>query len=144
MAASTNPLVWDFYRMIGSDTSAHLGGTVHYFNNEAQCIFLNNGLKTRLTEIENGQWVNSVYTEPSQWINEEPYTDLDLDHPMNGTLFLSVSDATGTVRLLRYQYAADLSDITANVTFVSQVDNPITQITGTLANIDNDWVYADA
>lgn len=48
MAATPVPLVWDFNRQIGSDAAAHVGGMANYYDETAQSIFINGGLKTRL------------------------------------------------------------------------------------------------
>ena len=36
MAATPSPLVWEFNREFGNDTNAHVGGTVHYFDENGQ------------------------------------------------------------------------------------------------------------
>ena len=71
MAASENPLVWDFYRQIGSNAGVKTGGVVHYYDEEAQDIFLNSGLKTRLSTPTEGHWETSELSSPSQFINKK-------------------------------------------------------------------------
>ena len=48
MSAIPAPLVWDFNRQFGSDAAAHVGGTAHFYDETAQSLFINGGLKTRL------------------------------------------------------------------------------------------------
>lgn len=48
MSATPSPLVWGFNRQIGSDVNAEVCGTGHYYDESAQALFINGGLKTRL------------------------------------------------------------------------------------------------
>ncbi|MEG0941768.1 MAG: hypothetical protein RSE64_07720, partial [Oscillospiraceae bacterium] len=139
MAASTSPLVWDFFRELGSSVGVKTGGVAHYYDETAQTIFLNGGLKTRLSDPASGQWKTAELSAPSQFVNTLDYIKLDLDHPANGTLYMAAVKADGTLQFLRYQYAADISQITAQVTFTSQVDNPITQISASVNNVSNEF-----
>ena len=94
-------LVWDFYREIGSDTNVKPGGIVHYYDETAQTLFLNGGLKTRLLAPEGGQWETALLAEPSQFINEVDYSALSIDHPANGTLYMvAISENHRGFRLL--------------------------------------------
>lgn len=131
-------IVWDFCRQIGNDVNAKVGGVVHYYDETAQTLFLNGGLKTRLSTPTNGQWKTSELTSPSQFINNTDYSVLSLDHPANGTLYMAAIEG-GNLRFLRYVYASDLSDITSQVTFTAQVDNPVTQISASIKNISNEF-----
>ena len=138
MATTPTPLVWDFYRQIGNDAHVKTGGVVHYYDETAQTIFVNGGLKTRLSSPVGGQWETAELTEPSQFINEVDYSVLKLDHPANGTLYMAAI-VDGNLQYLRYVYAADLSSITAQVTYSSQADNPITQISASVKNISSNF-----
>lgn len=131
-------LVWDFYRQIGNDTNVKPGGVVHYFDETAQTLFLNEGLKTRMTEPIGGQWENSTLSEPSLFINNTDYSVLSLDHPANGTLYMAAIEG-GNLKLLRYVYASDLSGITSQVTYTAQADNTVTQISSSIKNISNEF-----
>lgn len=135
MANTPTPIVWDFKRNVGVDPNAKLGGVVHYFDEQAQTIFLNQGMKTKTSTPLKGQWETSPLG-PNINIDDIPYTDLGIDHPSTGVLYFSAVKPDGTVEFIRYQYAMDLSDITDNATYTSQIDNPITQITATIGNID--------
>ena len=131
-------LVWDFYRQLGTDANVKPGGIVHYYDETAQNLFLNGGLKTRLSEPVGGQWETAALSEPSQFINNTDYSELSLDHPANGTLFMSAIE-DGNLKLLRYVYASDLSGITTQVTYTAQADNPVTQISANIKNISNEF-----
>lgn len=143
MATSPNPLVWDFNRQIGSDTSVLTGGVVHFYDETAQTIFLNSGIKTRLSEPLQGQWEAAELSFPSAFINETVYTRLNIDHPANGAVYGTAIEPDGALQFLRYQYAADISDIAEKVTFKQQIDSPITQMSASIMNIDKDFFTAD-
>ena len=142
MAASPAPLVWDFHRQIGNDEGVLTGGVVHFYDETAQTIFLNGGIKTRLTEPREGSWETAELSFPSAFINETAYSRLNLDHPANGTVY-GVAIVDGNLEFIRYQYAADLSNIVENIKFSQRIDNPITQINATLLNVEKDFFLAD-
>lgn len=143
MAATSSPLVWDFNRQIGSDAAAHVGGTAHYYDETAQSLFINGGLKTRLCTPTDGHWRDAALSDPSQFIDTVAYTRAGMDHPCNGTVYFAAI-VGGVLRFMRYQYAADLSNITDSVTYTAQIDNPVTQISASIKNVDNDWIDAEA
>lgn len=142
MSATSAPLVWDFNRQIGSDANCEVCGTGHYYDQTAQVLFLNGGLKTRLSTPTAGHWRDAALSDPSQFIDTVAYTRMTLDHPVNGTLHFAAV-VGGVLRYMRYQYAADLSNITESVTHTQQIDNPVTQISANIKNIDNDWIDAE-
>lgn len=144
MAATVAPLVWDFYRQIGNDPDVIVCGTAHYYDEQAQTLFGNSGLKTRLAKPIDGQWMEAEYSFPSEFINTTEWTSLSLDHPCMGALYLTGVDNSGNLVYMRYQYAADVSGVVKTVTHKSQADNPITQINATLTNVDNDWFSAES
>lgn len=143
MAATSAPLVWDFYREIGSDAGAHVGGVVHYYDEASQTLFLNGGLKTRTADVDDGHWEASVLSSPSIFINEDAYTVLGLDHPSTGVLYGAATDGT-TLTFLRYIYGMDLSHITESWNWTSQSDNAIAQFSGAVQNLGPDIFSFDA
>ena len=142
MAASPAPLVWDFHRQIGNDEGVLTGGVVHFYDETAQTIFLNGGIKTRLSEPVNGHWDEAELSFPSAFINETDYSRLNLDHPVNGTIY-GVTIENSNLEFVRYQYAADLSDLVENISYSQQIDNPITQINATIINAGKDFFLAE-
>lgn len=60
MAATSQPLIWDFYRQESSD-AYDLGGVIHYYDENAQSIFLdvNGNLRTDVYYVDDGQWETS-------------------------------------------------------------------------------------
>ena len=143
MAATEAPLVWDFYREVGSDIDAQLGGVVHYYDEASQTLFLNGGLKTRTADVEDGHWADSELSSPSIFINEDPYTVLGLDHPSNGVLYGAATDGS-TLTFLRYIYAMDISMLMESWSWMSQTDNAIAQFSGSVQNLGPDIFSFDA
>ena len=134
-------LVWDFYRDIGTDVDVKVGGVVHFYDQEAQSLFLNGGLKTRTCTVKDGQWETAAMSEPSTFINTNPYTVLGLDHPCNGILY-GATIIAGELIFLRYIYAMDLAPILDSWTWSSQVDNAISQFSANVMNIGPD-IFGD-
>lgn len=132
MAASERPLVWDFYRKV--DDVGRLGGTVHYYTEEAQSLFLQNGLSTRLTTVPEGHWEDTEW-DLTQVITEDQYSTLRLDHAYNGTLFGVGINEDGELVFLRYIYAMNLSSIIASGSLGYSNSNGIAQIKANIMNI---------
>ena len=85
MAASTRPLVWDFYRAVGS--ASGLGGTVEYYEESGQSIWLDSdGLITETTTVEDGHWEDTEWSEDIAIMSDD-HSLLALDHPSNGVLY---------------------------------------------------------
>ena len=137
MAATASPLVWDFNRQLTNTEGANVGGVAHYYDGTAQTIFINaNGMYTRLSTPTEGGWEGNALSTPSQAVDQVIYSALGVDHPVNGTLYFAANMA-GQLRFMRYIYALDISDICPSVTYTQQIDNPITQISANVANVDN-------
>ena len=144
MAATSNPLVWEFSRALTVMDGAQVGGIAHFYDETAQDIFvLTGGMYTRLTTPTAGHWRENDLTTPSQAIDAVTYSRLGLDHPVNGTLYFA-ADVGGQLRFMRYVYAADISNICDSVTHTQQIDNPVTQITASVKNVGNDWFDIEA
>lgn len=141
MSTSPSPIVWDFNRQVTTQANA-LGGVVHYYDENAQSIYLDWGIKSRASFPEKGQWETAVLGAEKD-INTVPYVDSGIDHPSTGVLYMSLIKPDGTVEFVRYQYAMDLSNITETATYMSKIDNPITQITATIGNIDASLFQSD-
>ena len=60
MAATQQPLVWDFYRIV--EGAENLGGVVHYHDEMSQSMWLSNGIQTNLAKVEQGHWRTSPDT----------------------------------------------------------------------------------
>lgn len=137
MAATEAPLVWKFHRKVGSYIDAQVCGNVHYYDEWSQTIFLNGGMKTRTAEVPDGHWADSTLSEPSMFINNQPYTNLRQDHPSNGVLYFSATDGT-ELTFQRYIYAMELSELMESWSWMSQNDNAISQFSGSVQNVGPD------
>lgn len=141
MAASTRPLVWDFYRAVGS--ASGLGGTVEYYEESGQSIWLDsNGLTTETTTVEDGHWENTPWSEDIQ-ILPDSHSLLALDHPSNGVLYgAAVRD--GRLWFYRYVYAMDIGDLVRSGSWKASNDSAIAQMNLQLLNVSNDLYGAEA
>ena len=134
MATTPYPLVWDHLREV--ENAQGLGGVVHYRDTEAQSLYLNDGLSTVTTVVNSGHWVEAVYSEEIK-VCEEPWEILRLDHPSNGTLYGIASGPNG-VEFIRYSYAMDISHLLDSWSWMSQIDNAISQFDCEMYNIGAD------
>lgn len=125
------PLIWDYYRNAGTVSST--GAVVHYYEESAQSIYLQNGIATKITRVDDGHWSDSVW-EDEFAIVDDAYTLLLADHPANGTLYMAATDGTA-VYFLRYVYAMDISDLCQSGTWKAQNDNAITQMSVNVKNV---------
>lgn len=141
MATTSAPLVWSFYRQVGADSSAHVVGNVHYYDEWSQTIFLNGGVKTRTAEVPDGHWRDSTLSDPSSFIDHASYHAMGIDHPVNGVLYGAASDGE-TLTFLRYIYGMDLSHLMDSWSWVTQSDSPIAQFSGAVQNIGVD-IFTD-
>ena len=127
MPTTPTPFVWSFNRQFGSDVNAHVGGTVHYFDENAQELFLNAGLKTRTTTPVNGHWREyDLSAEPSEFIDTKANIRLVLDHPVNGIVYGATTDGE-TLTFLRYVYNMDLSKVVDSWSWKTQSDSHVAQ-----------------
>lgn len=130
MATTTAPLIWQAFREVAAAGSP--GGTVHYFDEMSQSLYLASGIRTRVAEISDGHWSDAVQGDPLQ-ITADAYTALRLDHPANGTLYGAATDGTHLI-YLRYLYAMDLSDCCGG-SWREQTDNRVKQISLDVRNL---------
>lgn len=98
MAATTKPILWDFYEVY-SETSS-LGGLIHYHDTTAQKIYVNNGIKTKVTTIVNGRWNGTIY-ENEIVLNEDAYNSISCDQTTNNE-FHMVGNIGNDLYFLRY------------------------------------------
>ena len=141
MATTPSLIIWDFYREIGNDPDVKVGGVVHYYDENAQTIFLNQGLKTCLSYPTAGHWETSAIEIPSLFINENLYTVIAFDHPSNGVLY-GVTVEDNQLIFLRYTYAMELAPIIDSWSWSTQHENPIAQFSASVQNVGPD-VFGD-
>ena len=140
MAATTTPLVWDFYRAV--DGAEGLGSVVEYYDEWSQSLYLASGLQTTTAVVEDGHWSDA---EPGDEItlSDEDFTASAWDHPMTGQLF-GTAIIDGELFFLRYLYAKELSQILRSGTLKSRRDSQITQMSLRLANAGEDYFLGPA
>ena len=141
MAASTRPLVWDFYRAVGS--ASGLGGTVEYYEESGQSIWLDSdGLITETTTVEDGHWEDTEWSEDIAIMSDD-HSLLALDHPSNGVLYgAAVRD--GRLWFYRYVYAMDIGDLVRSGSWRASNDSAIEQLSLQLLNVSADLFETDA
>ena len=141
MATTPQPIVWEFCREIGEVENT--GMVVHYPDESCQSLFLNGGISTKVSEAPEGHWKEN---EPGaeQTVSGELYSILALDHAAPTILYGSAYHPTEkTLYLLRYCYLKDISAVVEDGTWSMQIDNPISQLSLTLANINAQWFDTD-
>lgn len=133
MAATTAPLVWDYYRQ--TSDSEELGGVAHYFDESSQSIYLQNGgITTKVAAIYEGHW-NDASQSDAYSVTDDDFTKLRLDHPSNGILYGVATDGD-SLTFLRYVYGMQVAEITDSWSWLMQSDNPIAQFDSEVQNID--------
>lgn len=139
MAATTTPLVWDFYREVSG--ASGLGSCLEYFTEDSQSLYLASGLKTRLAMVEDGHWEDA---EPGAEIGilEDTPSLSAWDHALNGQLF-GVGVSGTELIFYRYLYARELSDIIKDGTWRAKADSQITQAALTLKNPGEEMVLGE-
>ena len=127
------------------DTAAALdasgtGAFIEFYDEKRQALYDNNGFTYC---IENDSWFPHAETE----IYDRKYSLIEFDHTNYGTVYFATvyhGKTYDIVYFLRYVYAKDVSEYTANVTKILQVDNPISQINAEIKNIDDALFASEA
>lgn len=140
MENTSNPIVWDFYRKV--DGAKGLGSVTHYFNENSQSIYLNEGMATKTAEVPEGHWGESKLSEETK-ITNDLWTLLRIDHPANNCWYGAVSDGK-SLTFIRYIYGLNLSEITESWDWGSQNDSDIVQFNGNVLNINHNLFNAEA
>ena len=141
MATTPQPIVWEYYREIGDVDGT--GTVLHYPDESCQSLYLKSGLRTMVSEAPEGHWKENE-PGPEQVISNESYSMLDTDHAALGMVYGSAyHPQENTLYLLRYYYMKDISALVENGTWAMQIDNPISQLTMNVANINAEWFDTD-
>lgn len=141
MAATPNPLVWDSYRELGA--SGSVGGVVHFYNEEAQSLYISEGLRTQLTTVPEGHWKDVSWSEEQQ-VNSTGFKDLALDHPYTGVLFGAGVTPNGQLQFLQYVYSMDCTPLVSSGTLSYSNNNSVTQIKANIMNISEGVFMSEA
>lgn len=140
MAATTAPLVWDFYRAV--DGAAGLGTVAEYDDESSQSIYLASGLQTRVAQISAGHWSDA---EPGDEIEITP-DDFDAtawDYPIVGQLF-GTAILGDELWFFRYLYAHELTQILRSGSVKLRRDSQIAQLDLRVANAGEGLFDGDA
>ena len=140
MAATSNPLVWDFYRAVPD--AEGLGTVTEYYDEWSQSLYLADGLKTQTAVVEDGHW-SAAEPGPEITISADAFTLSAWDHPINGQLY-GAAVIDGELFFLRYLYAKELSDILKTGSKKDRNDSQITQMSFRLANAGEDFFLGPA
>lgn len=140
MAASPNPIIWDFYHEVkDAGVDSEPVGVVHYYDGDAQTFYLkNNELVTMTATVENSNWkgIDKRYSFELPILKFSEGTEkAKYDHPSNGTLYMVVDDGKD-MYFLRYIYMIDASPILESWSLGLQADNPIINMNATIMNAD--------
>ena len=140
MAATTNPLVWEYYREV--DGASGLGAPIEYYDTSSQSLYLDNGIQTRTATIVNGHWSDAVPGEEIE-ITDDAYSATAWEHPFTGTL-VGCGDLGNELWYFRYNYAMELSSIIRSGAWKIRNDSKVSQLSLTLKNIGDALFSGDA
>lgn len=100
MAATTRPIVWDFYRHPSSGNNT--GFVAHQYDTKEQSIYLKNGLRTRIGQVPEGHWSESLLSQ-EQSISSEQYELTAWDQPFQN-LLAGAAVLNGDLYYVRYDW----------------------------------------
>ena len=130
MAATTQPLVWDFFRQVsGADG---LGAVVEWSDEMTQSLYLADGLQTRTAQISEGHWSDAVPGAQIE-VSADDFTTTRWDQPAASWLY-GAAILGSDLLLLRYQSSMDVTDLVRSGTDKLRDDSQIAQLTLRLAN----------
>ena len=130
MAATTSPLVWDFYREV--EGAEGLGSCLEYFTTDSQSLYLADGLKTRLAMVEDGHWSDAEPGAEITILSDAPSLSA-WDHALTGQLY-GVGVSGSELIAYRYLYARELTQLLKDGSWRAKNDSQITQLSLTLKN----------
>lgn len=137
------PFLWQSLQLLGEADG--LGGMAHYYTDEAQALYLHDGIATRMMDVEDGHWQDAV-TGDEEIITDDGYTQMSWTHPATGSIYgtaILPDDDSTLLYLLRYTYVKDIGAFIQSGNFRAQVDNPITQVNAEVKNYDSDAFIKD-
>lgn len=145
MATTPRPYTWKEAQLI-SDTANETGATFHFYDTNAQMIYPNSGLKYKYGEVPDGHWEDLELSEEGD-LESTDYEFLKGDHPATGSLYmigLRRTSSHDTLYLFRYDYMRDMSSLVENAIVTMQSDNPISQITASVKNVNDKLFTKDS
>ena len=138
------PYLWQSLQLRASEADG-VGGIAHYFDEEAQSLYLHDGICSKELYVESGHWEDLTAGSEVDFDTEE-YSQMSWTHPATGSLYGTVikDDETDTVYLLRYTYAKDIGKFVSSSSWRAQIDNPINQFSASIKNWDSEAIIKSA
>lgn len=134
MAATTQPLVWDFYRQISG--AEDLGAVVEYANEETQSLYLADGLMTRTAQISEGHWSDATPGAEIS-VSADAFSATGWDHPEPTQLY-AAAILGGELLFLRYHSSMDITEFVRSGSCKLRDDSQIKQVSLRIANLGAD------
>ena len=144
MATTPRPYLWESLQLRASDADG-VGGIAHYFTEEAQSLYLHDGICSKELYITDGHWADLTAGSEVDFDTDE-YNQMSWTHPATGALYGTVikADETDSLYLLRYTYAKDIGKFVSSSSWRAQIDNPINQFTATIKNWNSEAIIKSA
>ena len=141
MATTPRAYEWEFYEEVQTGAST-TGALLHYFDEEGQLLYLDNGIQSKTKLVDDGHWQDESWAHDLD-LDTDPYSLLYFDHPASTTAY-GVALYGNNLYLLRYDYCKDVSNMVALCTWKMQIDNPIAQVALSLKNTSANMFTRDA
>ena len=131
MAATTQPLVWAFFRQV--DGAAGLGAVVEWQTEETQSLYLADGLQTRTAQISEGHWSDAVPGAQIE-VSADDFTATGWDHPDPQQLYAAAILGSNML-FLRYHSSMDITQFVRSGSEKLRNDSQIKQVTLRIDNL---------
>ena len=138
MAATTQPLVWAFYRQLSG--AEDLGAVVEYSSEETQSLYLADGLKTRTAQISEGHWSDATPGAEIS-VSADDFAATGWDHPEPTQLY-AAAILGSDVLFLRYHSSMDITQFVRSGSEKLRDDSQIRQVTLRIDNIGEQFFDA--
>ena len=138
MATTPRPYVWKEAELI-NNSADETGATFHFYDTYAQMIYPNSGLKYKYGTVPDGHW-EELNLSAEGTLEATDYEFVKGDHPATGSLYFIGLRRTGshdTLYLFRYDYERDVSELVESADMTIQNDNPITQLSAKIKNVQD-------
>ena len=137
------PYLWQSLQLRAENVDG-LGGVAHYFTEEAQSLYLKNGIADKVLTVEEGHWDDATAGD-EEVISDVEYSQCSWHHPATGSLYGTaiLEDDEDILYLLRYTYMKDVGPLITTANYRNQVDNPIVQVNADVKNYDSDAFIKD-
>lgn len=145
MATTPRAYLWKEAQLI-NNTAESTGATFHFYDTQAEAIYLHNGLQYKSGTVLNGHWEDLEWSSEKE-LEDKNYEFLKSDHPATGSLYmvaLQHKNDDDILWLFRYDYMRDISELIENCTLTLQVDNPISQISASVKNVKDALFTSEA